>query len=882
MKNNDNGFRAFLILLVVGVSFYSLWQSITVHKQPRETKEQFIKDNPKIANQAVKFGLDLAGGTHVVVEVDTKNIDDADEVKDVQERSLEIIRNRVDQFGLNEPVITPSGENRIVAALAGLNADKTRELIGGTAKLEFKLVVRQEEFVNVVNKIDNYLRTKSSVLATDTSLTGGAVDAPLDDGLLGGSALDSTVSDSAVAQQVAKQPEAKGLEAFIGKSISDFTATASQSGDLVIPQKYISLFDTLLNDKGVKSLIPHTMQFVWGKSEMFKDREGSLISDNQGEVLTNGGKRLYLLNKRAEMDGKEISKASVNRLSSGLNIGEVIVNLEFKGLGPKKFASVTGNNIGRQLAIVLDDQVISAPVVNDRISTGQAQISGMADMAEGKQLAVVLKAGALPAPMKIIELRSVGATLGEENIHSGLNATLIGLGLVILFMLAYYLGAGINAIIALVFNIIIIGGAMSAFGATLTLPGIAGILLTIGMAVDANVIIFERIKEELKLGKTARSAIASGYDKAFSTIVDANITTFLTAFILYKIGSGPIKGFGVTLMIGIAASFFTAIYVTRFFFNVTMKNNDTKNMKIGSGIAVLNNANWQIITKSKAFAMLSIFLVIASIGLVAGKGLSFGIDFTGGNVYNVRFEQNVSSIDVEKAVISAGIENPLVKTVEAQSGYEFLISTPIIEGSEGLGAKIASALTPLDAKMEVVNEEQVGPSIGNELKWDAIQAFLLSLLIIILYVWLRFGKNGLGFGIGSVIALAHDVIITLGIFAALGLKFDATIVAALLTIVGYSLNDTIVVYDRIRENTELIGKDTFENRVNISVNQSLSRTFITSLTTLIVVVVMAFLGGPAVKDFAIALIIGVGIGTYSSIFVASTFVVKWAKRYSLR
>lgn len=896
MKKNLTG-RGLFIFAIFALALYSLYPTYRVHSLKGDAKTTFKKEHPKM--KAINFGLDLAGGTNIVVEIDKSNLK-PDEAVDALDRSLEIVRNRVDQYGLSEPNITPSGDNRIVADLAGVDAERARGLIGETALLEFKLVVEPEKFAGVLTSIDESLKKRTSSIATkvdsasmdstvtDSNLAVNSEEAKVDSvaqaeanaekalNLLGAATsieVDSTKSDSAKtvkADSVVKDSTVSTVASSVEelKELPFSSLLIRYGSDIAVAQKNIPRIKKILAMSTVQALIPRDMEFVWGRGF---------------EELENGNKvkTLYGLRRHAEMDGKEISTASYHQISDGMQVGQMAVNLKFKGIGPKKFATITGNNLNRQMAIVLDNQVISAPVIRARIADGNAQITGLDDAAEAKQLAIVLRAGALPAPMKIIELRSVGATLGEDNIASGINALLLGLALVILFMVIYYLASGTIAVMALVFNIILIIAVMSERQATLTLPGIAGIILTIGMAVDANVIIFERIREELALGKTARTAIGSGYEKAYSTILDANITTFLTAFILYKIGSGPIKGFGLTLMIGIAASLFTALTVTRFIFDLMLKKNASTSMSIGKGFKVLNEASFKIIEKSKPFIMFSAVLIAVAIILLPTKGLNFGIDFTGGHVLTVQFEDEANTKDVRAALEIPGLKSPTVRTLSEDN--RFLISLQD-GGDEAIVVKekVRKAFASKNMKYEVINEDIVGPSIGSELREDAMLAVFWSLIIIIGYIWVRFGKYGLGFGVGSVVALAHDVIITLGIFSLFGLDVDAAIIAAILTIVGYSLNDTIVVYDRIRENTELLGKETYQERVNLSINQSLSRTFITSLTTLLVVVVLWIFGGSSIKDFAIAMTIGVVVGTYSSVFIATPFVVWWEKRFGFK
>ncbi len=883
------GTRGILIILVVLLSLWSLWPSIQLHSKSREDKQQFMKENPKAVAKAVNFGLDLAGGTNIVVEIDKSGLK-PDDAADAQERSLEIIRNRVDQFGLSEPVITPSGENRVVAELAGVDAEQAKGLIGETALLEFKLVSSQEKFVQVLQQIDDYLTRKaegasvdstkdSLALSDSTSKDFAAVAKTLTDDelLLGGSALksDSTKKDTAkvVAAADTSKKDTSAKDRFT-EDLNTFKTRPFSSmlkqyqGDIAIAEGDIDRVQRTLEQPGVKAIVPLDVQFAWGR--------GFEILDNGDKV-----KKMYMLKRRAEMDGKEIADAKWSRVDGGLSAGELAVNLKFKGLGPKKFASVTGNNVGKQMAIVLDDQVISAPVIRDRIADGNAQITGLDDVAEAKQLSVVLRAGALPAPMKIIELRSVGASLGEDNIRNGLFSAIAGISIVLLFMIAYYKTAGLVANVAVFANIIILGGVMALFNATLTLPGIAGIVLVVAMAVDANVIIYERIREEQRAGKTARQSVAVGYEHAFSTIFDSNVTTFLTAFILYKIGTGPVKGFGMTLMIGIAASMFTALTVTRSIFDGMLARTEAAVLNLGKGITFFEKANLPVVAKRKLFMSVSVALVIGSLGLAAIKGFEYSIDFTGGHVLTVQFADETSHVkDLQEVLGKAGMEDAKIRTLGGTSANQYLVSIKEdVDGSSKLKDKVTAAFASANYKAEVINEEIVGPSIGKELRFDAILSILLAALVIGLYIWVRFGRYGLGFGVGAVAALFHDIIITLGVFSLFSLPIDATLIAALLTIVGYSINDTIIVFDRIRENTSITTGASFAERMNHAINQTLSRTIITSMTVFFITIVLAFKGGSSVQDFGIALSIGVLVGTWSSIFIASPVVLWWTQRF---
>ena len=866
MKDKNLGFRLFVILLVIGLSAWSLKDSIGYHSLEGDAKKKFREDNPKEVANAINFGLDLAGGTHIVLELDGEGLDEK-QLLDAQERTLEIIRNRVDKFGVSEPVIATSGKNRIVVDLAGVPAEEARDMVGSTAKLEFRMVSEVQQFSQVFNRIVAFVDSKSQGLkpkvqedSTQTAADKLLGEDPLAE-LVTGKVADA--NQEVAPTEVIKTEVSSLYQPFASRSFKDHFVDYGNA-NLAVLKEDISVIRKVINEPAIQNLIPPNMILAWGYGY-------EKLQNNQDSV-----KLIYPVKSRREMDGKDIVDASSGRSPEG----GFETSIVFGGIGPKRFYTVTKNNVGNNMAIILDGQVVSAPSIKQAISGGRAVINGLDDLQEAKQLAVVLKAGALPVKSEIVELREVGASLGVENVNSGLFAGAVGLALVIGFMVLYYLGAGINSVIALVVNIVIIGAIMSMFHATLTLPGIAGIILTIGMAVDANVIIFERIREELRSGRSSRMAIHNGYAKAFTSIIDANVTTFLTAFILYQIGSGPIKGFGLTLMIGIAASLFTALYLTRFVFDAMAKDTDSSKLSIGSGLKFLNNPKFAVLKKAKVFSSISAVLFVVSLGLLATKGLNYSIDFTGGNIITIDVEGETNPQEVEQVLKSANIDVGSVKPISSATGGDdhIMISLSNQEGSGDARSAVAAALSASGIKSKIISEDLVGPSIGKDLKSDALMAVFWALIIILAYIRIRFGRNGFGFGFGSIVALGHDVIITLGIFTFFGIQVDAATIAAFLTIVGYSLNDTIVVFDRIRENTELMGKDSYGDRVNTSVNESFSRTFITSITTLFVVVILAVFGGLAIRDFAIAMTIGVVIGTYSSIFIASPFVVWWASR----
>jgi SecD/SecF fusion protein len=872
--------RSIVLIAILALCAISLWPTFLVfsknndHSIPLDQREREIykKDHPKIAAKALNLGLDLAGGTHIIVEIDRSKLDESSG-HDVLDRTLEIIRNRVDQYGLSEPVITKSGNNRIIADLAGMGAEDARRLIGATALLEFKLVPEVQEFKPVLDRLDAFLAVRSKGLTPEQAAAGKPAKARSetenvfgrvvgDDKASAISVKDTTATASTSTDSTAAAATDTAIAGFDPDN-RPFTSLLMQVGrDIGVASENVEKMRRILADKEVQQIIPARYQFLWSREE---------------EALQGGQKvrRLYMLKRRAEMTGATIADANFQHAQGGLNSGELEVGLTFKDLGPKEFARITGANVGKQLAIVLDSVVYSAPVIQGRIPNGRASITGVGNVTEAKQLAVVLRAGALPVPMNIVELRSVGPTLGEENIRKGIIAAVISMILILLFIAVYYRTAGIISNIALTVNMIMTIGILGAFHATLTLPGIAGLALTLGMAVDANILIMERIREELAAGRSLRASIDAGYQKAFRAILDSNITVLGTAAILYYVGVGSIKGFGLTLLLGVGASMFTAVFVTRLLFDFMLKNPERKTIAIGQTWGFLKNVNMQVIPKAKIYAGISIAAILISAGALVFKGPTLGVDFTGGNVFQVKSETALDINKVRTDLEAVGV-SPKVQTLGGSAGKEVLIYTTTTGNDSALRATVTQTL---GAGVQIVGEETVGPTIGNDLKKSAVISVLLALLLVVLYIWFRFGVNGLGFGLAAVIALAHDAIVTLGVFTIMGWELNLPFVAAILTIIGYSVNDTIVIFDRVREITaDNTSKASFAARVDQANNESFSRTIVIAfLVTLSIVVLVAF-GGSSIRDMNVALLIGSIAGTFSTIALACPFVVWWNNR----
>ncbi|MEO0329999.1 MAG: protein translocase subunit SecD [Pseudomonadota bacterium] len=578
----------------------------------------------------------------------------------------------------------------------------------------------------------------------------------------------------------------------------------------------------------------------------------------------------YLLRSRAIVQGDELTEAS-----SGFDqrTGEPLVFFRFNATGSQKFGRVTSENVGRPFAIVLDDVVLSAPVINEPIIGGAGQISGNFTPETANDLAVLLSAGALPASFEFVEERTVGPGLGADSISAGLNASIVGAVLVLIFMLIAYNLMGVIANLALIVNISLLIALLSVLGATLTLPGIAGIVLTMGMAVDANVLIYERINEERRNGRNLIQSFDAGFKQALTTILDANITTLIAAIILFYLGSGPVRGFAVTLAIGVVTTVFTAYTFTRLMVSLWVKyRRPTELPKRMFGL-LPENTSINFMRHRKLSFPFSTAAAIAAIILFFAVSLNFGIDFKGGTLFEVRkqagsqIEQPIEDIRGRLGEINVGE----VQVQEFGNAEDILIRVE----SQGLGDNAEQSAESLvrvvlEDDYEFRRVEVVGPTVSNELRIAGTISVIAALLAIMAYIWIRFEWQ---FAIGAVIATLHDVLLTIGVFAILQFEFTLATIAALLTIVGYSLNDTVVVYDRIRENLRKFKKKPVADLIDLSINQMLSRTILTSVTTLLALFSLYFLGGEVLASFTFAMIFGVFIGTYSSIFVAAPLLI---------
>jgi len=730
--------KAVLIVLVVGFALWMGYPPLDVH----DTEGKLVKEGK------INLGLDLQGGMHLVLLVDTSQLS-PEEAKDAPDRALEIIRNRIDQFGVLEPSIQKQGRDRIVIQLPGVtDRERALKLVKSSAHLEFRIVADEPELVS---------------------------------------------------------------EALAGNTPEGYELKELEQRD--------------------------------GKTEQI------------------------LLVKKAALGGDALVDATTEFSQSTFN--QPYVSIEFDKPGGQIFANLTEENVGRRLAIVLDGTVYSAPVIREKIPSGRAQITGNFSVQEASDLAIVLRAGALPAPVEIIEERTVGPSLGKDSIEKGIKAIVIGGLLVLAFMAAYYLIAGLIADFALILNMILITGALSYFHATLTLPGIAGLVLTIGMSVDANVLIFERIREESKLGKSIRAAIQSGFRRAFVTILDANLTTLITALILFQFGTGPVRGFATVLSIGIISSMFTALVVTRLILELlTMGKNKINKLVM---LQFVKNLKINFIGIRKITYIISVIFIAFGLFKFISRGeLNYGIDFTGGVLQQYKFERAISLDEIRASLRKIG--TGYAPRQQFSDKREILIRTQE-DNSQEIMSEFKSTFK--DNRFDIMRIEKVGPSVGKDLRGKAVKTVIFAMIGICLYVSFRFEFR---FAVAAIVALLHDVGISLGAIALTQRELSIPVVAALLTIIGYSINDTIVVFDRIREDRKLMRKATYKEIINTSINQTFSRTLLTSLTTLMVVLSLYFLGGDVIKDFAFVMMIGVLSGTYSSIFIASPILIDWPSK----
>ena len=798
--------------------------------------------------------------------------------------SFNVLRNRIDRFGVTQPSIQKLGNTgRILVELPGVKEpERVRKLLQGTASLEFWTTYYASE-------IAPYLEEANAVLAQSL-----AEDAPAAEV----KAEETTASDDIVSQELKAQgtsTDEASVEAY--KKANPLFAVLYPSGfrdnacigfaaaaDTALINKYLARPE-------VAAVFPAEFRAMWTvkSSDFIQDSNiydlvAIKASSRDGKAPLDGG---YVTDARVEYNDRQG--------------GEPSVSMTMNAEGANIWARLTKENVGRQIAIVLDGTVYSYPNVLNEISGGVSSITGHFSIEEATDLTNVLKSGKLPAPATIVQEQVVGPSLGAASIRAGLISFIIAFLLVLIYMIFFYKGAGLASDAALLTNVILLFGVLSAFGAVLTLPGIAGLVLTLGMAVDANVIIYERVKEELKAGKGLGKAIHDGYGNAYSAIIDGQVTTLLTGIVLFFFGSGPIKGFATTLIIGIITSVLTSIFITRIIFddrvsrgkNITFETDLTKNFLKNTKIDFISGRKWSYLVSGA--------LILISLGSIFIKGFTYGVDFTGGRTYVVRFDKPVTAEDVREATgkvfdlasSEQGLSGTSVEVKQFGGDSQMKITTSykyqdeaatvdneiegmLYESLKGFyddGLTFDEFVSTLDNPNGIISSDKVGASIANDIKRNAVISIILALIVIFAYIAFRF--KGWAWGLGGVVSLAHTSIIIIGFFSLFigilpfNLDVDQTFIAAILTIIGYAINDNVVIFDRIRENLSLHVKDDFKDTVNKSLNATLTRTVNTSVSTLLPMLAIAIFGGESIRGLSVALCLGICIGTYASIMIGT-------------
>ena len=791
--------------------------------------------------------------------------------------SFNVLRNRIDRFGVTQPSIQKLGNSgRILVELPGVKEpERVRKLLQGTASLEFWTTFDNAE-------IEQYLVEANSLLAqilddeVEVAEEAEEAEAAAED------LLSEEISANADdASEVDAYRKANPLFSVLQPSGARGNACIgyAQGGDTAVVNRY-------LNNARVKEIFPAEFKAMWSVAPSSYFTGANVYELVAIKSASRDGK--------APLDGSAVTDARVSYDGQGVNKGAPTVSMTMNAEGANKWARITKDNIGRQIAIVLDGLVYSYPTVNTEITGGSSQISGNFTVEEATDLTNVLKSGKLPAPAKIIQEQVVGPSLGAKSIKAGMISFLIAFLLVLVYMVFFYTGAGLIADVALLCNVLFLFGTLTSFGAVLTLPGIAGLVLTMGMAVDANVIIYERIKEELASGKGLGKAVADGYSNAYSAIIDGQITTLLTGVVLFLFGSGPVQGFATTLIIGIITSVLTSIFITRLIIEariskgkgISFESNVTKNF--------LKNTNIDFVAKKKYSYIISGTLIVLSILSIGIKGFTYGVDFSGGRTYVVRFDQDQTAEAVRaaaEAVFTDGNSSVEVKQFGGASQMKLTTTYKVDQESSEVDAEVEQMVyeamkgfysTPisfdefkstLDNPNGIISSDKVGPTIASDMRRDAIIAVIIALFVIFAYIAFRF--KGWTWGLGGVVSLAHTSIIVIGFFSffsgilPFNLDVDQTFIAAILTIIGYAINDNVVIFDRIREFKSLHPNTDFKTNVNTALNATLTRTVNTSVSTLIPMLAIAIFGGESIRGLSVALCLGILIGTYASIMIGT-------------
>lgn len=815
-----------------------------------------------------------------------------------------IIRSRVDQFGVASPNLNlDASTGRIYLELPGVkDAERVRKLLRNSAKLEFRETFMYGEAFPVLGRIDEIMKRKQG-LTPDSTTASVASDSANQD-TTGGTAAVVDTTGAAVAAGDSAQGDTSGSISDVLDGTSGTDSVSQDSLNNMTPEEqkayaqknnpFRALFDlafpldprsplvgvavetdtarinAVLRDEEVKAVIPVDMKFLW-EAKANGERQG--FENHFGLVAIKTNRE-----DKAPLEGDAVTEARQDYEPGTTN---AMVNMTMNSEGAKTWSRLTRDNVGKSIAIVLDNQVQSYPTVQGMISGGRSQISGNFSVEEAKDLANLLKAGALPVKVRILGDSVVGPSLGEENLNKGMLSFGLAFVAVMVFMAIYYGKSGIVADVALLINLFFLFAVSAALNVVFTLPGLAAVVLTMGMAVDANVLIYERIREEREKGKSYKAAVQAGFANAFSSIMDSNITTFLTGLILFAFGIGPIRGFAVALMIGIVTSLIAALFITRLILEYFVdRGNESINFSTGISRKAFK-FHVKMVERKKLFYGFSGLLTVLSIVSILTLGFRTGVEFKGGHQMKVSFDQDVNSNDVRDALASAYEgEIPLVRDIQGPKPMLLITSSYKIDdetANEEVKVLTLAAIEKVKPGSNPKIEEStiVGPTVAADIKVSAVYSVLFSLLTIFLYILVRFRR--LPFAVGALAALAHDVIVAMGVFSFAGvldllpfaLEVDQAFIAACLTIIGFSINDTVIVFDRMRENFVEMKTSSLNDIFETSINQTLARTVITSGTVILTIVVLLLFAGDTVRSFMLALLIGIGVGTYSSIFVAS-------------
>ena len=807
-----------------------------------------------------------------------------DEVQSTIDRSFEILRTRIDKFGVTQPNIQQlKGTNRIQIELPGISdAARARKILQSVAKLEFFEVWEGNEFGQYITALNDLLvkeeaaaKGEKAAATSDVFKAGNDTTAKAETATATGDSATADTSADAMAKKLeGKSDTGKAADTSAAKQSSTLTRLFKPVyGGLGVSVKDTAKVNRLLAREDIRAIFPTNMKTLWGVKA---ETAGQTETKEEEAVLP-----LYFVKKgrdnQAPLEGSVITDARQDFDDRGQPEVTMAMNSE----GARIWKRLTAANIGRRIAIALDNYVYSAPNVRGEIPNGNSSISGSFTIDEAKDLANILKEGKLPVATRIVEEEVVGPTLGQQSINQGMLSIIAGFLTIILFMIAYYSNSGVVADLAVLLNVFLVVGILVPVGAVLTLPGIAGIVLTVGMAVDANVLINERIRDEIREGVPLKEAITKGYEAASTSIWDANLTTVLAGFVLLYFGSGPVQGFATTLIIGIFTSLFTSVYLTRIMVEWRLSKGKGFSFSTGFSKDLFSKVNFDFVSKRKAAYVLSSVIIGGGLVFIFATGLNYGVDFTGGWKYVVQFEKDTPTDEVRNALQPYLSDYPEVKTFGSNSKLQittkYMIDDLSEEAASKVLAKVEEGLNKV-GKYEILSTGKVGPTVANDIKVNSMISVVLALVLIFAFIVFRFRK--VGYAMGATLALFHDVLVTLVFYSVFryilpfSLEIDQNFIAAILTIVGYSVNDTVVIFDRVREFFKDSALDENPAQViNKALNDTFSRTVVTASTVFMVVMILLVFGGETIRGLSFALLIGVISGTYSTIYIAVPFVL---------